>query len=92
MAPATASWFDDSGATACSAGVGATLHVDLGYAHHPEGWPCGTRVRFCYGSRCVTGAREDSGPYVDGRTFDLTRSLKAALGCPDICHLHWRRL
>lgn len=93
MAPATASWFDDTGNTACQAEGGGTVHYALGFAHLPEaGWPCGARVRFCYEGRCVTGQREDSGPYVGGRLFDLNAGLKAALGCSDLCHLHWRRL
>lgn len=93
MQAGTASWFDDAGETACSAGAGATRHVVNGYAHQPEdGWPCGARVEFCYGERCVVGEREDSGPYIAGRIFDLTPSLKRNLGCGDICHLHWRRL
>lgn len=87
MYPALASWFDDAGSTACG------THATNGFAHLPEaGWSCGTRVRFCYGSRCVTGMREDSGPYIEGRTFDLTPSLRNALVCPGLCHLRWRRL
>lgn len=93
MAPATASWFDDSGLTACQDGQGGTLHLPYGYAHLPQaGWSCGTRVKFCYLGRCVIGEREDSGPYVPGRLFDLTERLKRALHCEDLCHLHWRRL
>lgn len=90
---AVASWFDDAGATACG------THLSNGYAHLPgSGWDCGARVRFCYRDRCVVGVREDSGPYVAGRDFDLTPSLKAALGCTDLCGeegtgtLYWRRL
>jgi len=83
----TASWFDDAGGTACGS------HLANGFAHLPEtGWACGTRVEFCYAGRCVVGEREDSGPYVEGRLFDLTPGLKAALSCSDLCHLHWRRL
>lgn len=87
MYPALASWFNDAGPIACKD------HVDNGFAHLPEaGWPCGAKVRFCHYGRCVIGEREDSGPYVTGRTFDLTPSLKASLGCPDLCHLKWSRL
>src|SRR5271167_1642741 len=73
MYPALASWYNDAGTTACED------HVDNGFAHLPEaGWPCGTKIRFCYNGRCATGEREDSGPYIAGRTFDLTPSLKAS--------------
>lgn len=93
MQRATASWFSDAGLTACQAAGGGTLHLAHGYAHLPgAGWDCGTRVLFYYQGRSVVGEREDSGPYVEGRLFDLTPGLKAALGCSDLCHLHWRRL
>ena len=83
----TASWFDDRGSTACG------IHVLYGYAHLPgAGWPCGARVLFCYRYRCVVGFREDSGPYIAGRIFDLNPHLKSALGCSDLCPITWRRL
>lgn len=82
MRTAIASWFDDSGATACG------THSPVGFAHLPP-MRCGTRVRFC-ARRCVTGIREDAGPYVAGREFDLTPGLKAALGCSDLCRVRWR--
>lgn len=89
---ALASWYNDGGeGTACG------NHLNNGFAQGIDGvlstyWPCGTRAEFCYAGRCVVGTREDSGPYIAGRTFDLTPSLKANLRCPDLCHLRWRRL
>lgn len=83
MQEALASWFEDAGATACG------THYALGFAH-VAGIPCGARVEFC-AVRCVIGVREDSGPYVAGREFDLNPGLKAALGCSDLCRVRWRR-
>lgn len=80
-----ASWFDDTGPVACAA------HAFYGYAHLPgPAWPCGARVLFCYEHHCVFGYREDSGPYVPGRLFDLNAHLKEALGCTDLCPVRWR--
>lgn len=92
MNVAVASWYNDAiEGTACG------YHLSNGYAQGIDGvlldyWPCGTRTEFCYEGRCVIGTRQDSGPYIAGRTFDLTPSLKAHLGCSDLCHLKWRRL
>ena len=81
---ALASWYDDAGATASG------VHYTYGFASLIFGSEWGRRVTFCYGGRCVTGRLDDHGPYVGGRTFDLNGSLKAALGCPDLCWLRWR--
>ncbi len=86
MYSALASWFDDAGLTQCE------THVTNGFASIGTRDACGERIRFCYGGRCVTGVREDDGPFIAGRTFDMTPSLKANLGCSDLCHLRWRRL
>lgn len=91
MQTAIASYYNYEG-IACPGGW-----QTLGYAQGIDGvihsyWPCGTRTRFCYLSRCVIGVRQDSGPYILGRTFDLTPGLKGALGCSDVCTLYWRRL
>ena len=67
-----ASWYDDSGSTACG------FHAGLGVAN--LSLPCGTRVRFRYGSRSVTAVVDDRGPYVGGRQWDLNQNTAAALG------------
>lgn len=84
MQEGVASWFEDGGATACG------THYALGFAHLP-GMACGTRVLFC-AARCAIGTREDSGPYVAGRDWDLNAALKAALGCSDLCTVRTRVL
>jgi hypothetical protein len=42
--------------------------------------PCGTRVHLRYRGRNVTAPVIDRGPYVGGRTFDLTAATKRRLG------------
>lgn len=82
--PVLASWFDDSGSTACG------IHASLGFATLMS-IPCGATIRMRGPSGVVvTATREDSGPYVSGRTFDLNPGLKAALGCGDLCDVMWR--
>lgn len=80
--PAIASWFDDSGATGCgfhAANGIATLIV-----------PCGAHLLLKHGSHVVDVVREDSGPYVAGRLFDLPPRVRDALGCGDLCSVYYR--
>jgi hypothetical protein len=81
---ATASWYYDAGQTACG------FHATYGFASLIL--PCGARVEMRGpGGRVVEATMQDHGPYVAGRTFDLNPSLKAALGCGDLCYVRWRR-
>ena len=57
----------------------------LGVAH--LSLPCGTLVTLTYGPRSITVAVIDRGPYVVGRTLDLSNATKLALGCTDLCTL-----
>ncbi len=43
---------------------------------------CGTRVRFCFRSRCVRAVVRDKGPWIPGREWDLDVRLQRALGFP----------
>jgi hypothetical protein len=82
--PVTASWFDDSGATACG------IHYALGFATLLA-IACGQTILMQGpNGALVRATREDSGPYVGGRTFDLNPGLKAALGCGDLCSVSYR--
>jgi hypothetical protein len=61
--------------TAC----GKTLtKKTVGVAH--KKLPCGTRVVFAYKGRWVRAKVIDRGPYVSGRTWDLTERLAKKLG------------
>ncbi len=82
--PAVASWYDDGGSTGCG------FHASYGVATFVG--PCGSRVQICNGSNCIVATRDDSGPYVGGRTFDLDPAARAALGCSDLCAVTWRLL
>jgi len=82
--PVIASWYDDSGTTGCG------FHAVLGVATL-IGVPCGGSVLLCHRRACVTATRDDSGPYVGGRSFDLNAEVRAALGCPDLCDVTYSR-
>ena len=49
--------------------------------------PCGTLLTLTYGARSITVAVIDRGPYIVGRTLDLSNATKLALGCTDLCTL-----
>ena len=85
MQPALASWYDDYyGETASG------RRYQMGFASLLFGSQWGYRVEFCYRGRCVVGQLDDHGPYVTGRSFDLSARLRGALACPDLCYLQWR--
>ncbi|MFL5822240.1 MAG: septal ring lytic transglycosylase RlpA family protein [Solirubrobacteraceae bacterium] len=69
---AVASWYEDSGSTACG------THAHYGVAN--VSLPCGTKVKFAYHGRTVTATVDDRGPYVGGRTWDLNQNTAGALG------------
>lgn len=69
---ATASWYDDSGATASG------YHAGMGVAN--KTLPFGTKVLFSYGGRQVTAVVDDRGPFIDGREWDLNQNVAGALG------------
>lgn len=70
--PSGASWYDDSGGTACG------FHATMGVANRTL--PCGTHVTFFYGGHRVTAVVDDRGPFVAGRDWDLNQNTAAALG------------
>lgn len=55
----------------------------LGVAHRTL--PCGTMLRLEFGGRVVTVPVIDRGPFIAGRTLDLSNATRAALGCTDLC-------
>lgn len=42
--------------------------------------PCGTKVKFCYDNNCLVAEVEDRGPYIEGRSFDLSFGAAKKLG------------
>lgn len=73
-----ASWYGPGlygNKTAC----GETLRANtLGVAH--KKLPCGTIVKFIYQGQALVTQVIDRGPYVKGRTWDLTAAASEALG------------
>ena len=70
--------------TACGQVLTAASY---GVAH--KTLPCGTQVTLLHNGNRVTATVIDRGPYIFGRTFDLTGPVKNALGCSDICLVEW---
>jgi rare lipoprotein A (peptidoglycan hydrolase) len=52
--------------------------------------PCGTFVTLEYRGRTMTLPVIDRGPYIAGRTLDLSNATRIAIGCPDLCTLSMR--
>jgi hypothetical protein len=79
--PGIASWYGPSGpnqTTAC----GVPLNdATLGVAHRTL--PCGTMVAFYYAGRTIAVPVIDRGPFVKGRSWDLTEAAFNALGGDD---------
>ena len=51
---------------------------------------CGTLVVLEYRGRTLTVPVIDRGPYIAGRTLDLSNATHIAIGCPDLCTLSMR--
>jgi rare lipoprotein A len=76
--PGIASWYGPTGpdqTTACGVPLDDTT---LGVAHRTL--PCGTPVAFYYEGRTITVPVIDRGPFVKGRSWDLTQAAFDALG------------
>jgi hypothetical protein len=58
----------------------------IGVAH--KTLPCGTLITLTYGARTMTVPVIDRGPYVAGRTLDLSNATRLALACPDLCRVN----
>ena len=71
--------------TACGQTLTTTL---MGVAHRTL--PCGTLVTFRYKGTTVTVPVVDRGPYVAGRTWDLTKGACTALGHCFTGPIEWR--
>ncbi len=63
---------------ACGMMPGGLSPETVGVAHRTL--PCGTVVTFRYNGRTVTTRVIDRGPYVAGRTWDMTKGLCTLLG------------
>ena len=83
-----ASWYGPGfygNRTAC----GQTYTPEIvGVAHRTL--PCGTLLVLEYRGRTMTVPVIDRGPYIAGRTLDLSNATHIAIGCPDLCTLSMR--
>jgi Lipoproteins len=59
-----------------------------GVAH--KGMKFGTKVRICYKHRCAVAPVIDRGPFVHGRTFDLTRAVAVYLRFSGVQTVRWQ--
>lgn len=50
--------------------------------------PFGTRVRVTYGARSVVVRINDRGPFIAGRTIDLSRGAARAIGLSGVGRVH----
>lgn len=58
----------------------------LGVAHRTL--PCGTQIRITSpAGRTVVVPVIDRGPFIAGRSLDLSNATRAALSCSDLCHV-----
>jgi len=55
----------------------------IGVAH--KTLPCGTMLELEFRGRIVTVPVIDRGPFIAGRTLDLSNATRAALACTDLC-------
>lgn len=87
---ASVSWYgDESGSTTANG-----EHYDPdGFTFAHRSMPFGTLVEFCRGGRCVVARCTDRGPFIAGRTFDLSRAAFAALAPlgSGVVSVTWRR-
>lgn len=60
----------------------------IGVAHRTL--RCGTMLVIEYRGRTMTVPVIDRGPYISGRTLDLSNATRLAMGCPDLCTLSMR--
>jgi rare lipoprotein A len=70
--------------TAC----GQVLQADTNGVSHPV-LPCGAKIFVQFDGRSVLTQVIDRGPYVPGRTFDLTEPLAARLGLTGVQQIRW---
>jgi len=60
----------------------------IGVAHRTL--RCGTMLVLEYRGRTMTVPVIDRGPYIAGRTLDLSNATRLAMDCPDLCTLSMR--
>lgn len=72
-----ASWYGSESGSRTASGERYTGN-DMTAAHRT--WPFGTKVRVTYAGRSVVVRINDRGPFIKGRSLDLSRAAAAKLG------------
>lgn len=80
--PGVASWYSPAtnGGSKTACGVRLTQWT-IGVAH--KTLPCGTQVELYYGNKKLVVPVIDRGPFIDGRSWDLTKATHDAIGGKD---------
>jgi rare lipoprotein A (peptidoglycan hydrolase) len=87
MKTAGASWYGPGlygHRTACGETLGKAT---LGVAH--RSLPCGTTVKFVYQGHVLVTQVIDRGPYVHGRSWDLTSAASESIGLEGVGKVHY---
>ena len=83
FAPAVASWYGPGFFGRKTAwGIRLTRRT-VGVAH--KKLPCGTKVEIYHRNRTLVVPVIDRGPFIAGRTLDLSNATRGALACTDLC-------
>lgn len=54
--------------------------------------PFGSIVRVCHKARCITVRINDRGPFIKGRSIDLSEAAAKKIGCKGVCSVTIRRI
>lgn len=85
---AAASWYGGPAMWGRQTACGQTLRPStLGVAH--KSLPCGTTVKFVYHGHVLVTQVIDRGPYVNGRSWDLTQAASEALDFEGVGQLRY---
>ena len=91
----SASWYDCSSAGQCSknkrTSSGERFNPNALTAAHKT-LPFGTRVKITYRGKSVIVRINDRGPFVKGRSIDLSRAAARKIGCHGVCVVHMQVL
>lgn len=83
-----ASWYDCVKPGECSShkitASGEKFNPNALTAAH-KSLPFGTKVRVTYKGRSVIVRINDRGPFIKGRTLDLSRAAARKIGCAGVC-------
>lgn len=90
-----ASWYDCAKSGQCSkskrTASGERFNPNAHTAAH-RSYPFGTKLRVTHKGRSVVVRVNDRGPFVRGRSLDLSRAAARSIGCRGVCTVTMERL